>query len=170
MLARLQNYVITSNDVVDNEGEMVHYTFNADVEPANVAKALKDSKWVKAMNKEVKSIEDNNTWSLIEFPQGKKAIDVKWVYKVTMNPKGEVIRHKARLVAKGFLQKEGIDFDEVFAPVARIKTIILVIGLAEINSWNICQMDVKCAFLNGPLEKEVYVKHPVGFVKHYEER
>ena len=133
--------MVTSDDVVDNEGELVHYAFYADVKPVNTAEALKDSKWVKAMNEEVKSIEDNNTWSLVELPQGKKAIDVKWVYKVKMNPKGEVTRHKVRLVAKGFLLKEGMDFDEVFSLVARIETIRLVIGLAEINSWHIVYGD-----------------------------
>ena len=100
MPARLQDCVITSDDVIDDEGELVHYAFYADVEPVNAAEALKDSKWVKAMNEEVKSIEDNNTWSLVELPQGKKAIDVKWVYKVKTNSKGEVTRHKERLVAK----------------------------------------------------------------------
>src|ERR1044072_8109551 len=115
------------------------------------------------MKEEVKSIEDNNTWSLVELPQGKKEIDVKWVYKLKMNPKGEVTRHKARLVAKGFLQKEGIDFDEVFAPVARHETIWLVVAVANINSWPLYQMDVKSAFLNGPLYEEVYVGQPPGF-------
>ena len=134
MPARLQDCVITSDDVIENEGELAYYAFYTDVEPVNAVKALKDLKWVKAMNKEVKSIKDNNTWSLIEFPQGKKEINVKWVYKVKTNSKGEVTRHKANLVAKGFLQKEGIDFDKVFSPVARIKTIRLVIDLAEINS------------------------------------
>jgi hypothetical protein len=89
---------------------------------------------------------------------------VKWVFKVKVNSQGEVTRHKARLVAKGFLQKEGIDFDEVFAPVARIETIRLVVGIANINNWSMYQMDVKCAFLNGPLEEEVYVKQPTGFI------
>ena len=103
MPARFQDCAITSDDVIDNKGELVHYSFYADVEPVNAAEALKDSKWVKAMNDEVKSIEDNNTWSLIELPQGKKAIDVKWVYKVKINSKGEVTPHKARLVEKGFL-------------------------------------------------------------------
>ena len=87
-----------------------------------------------------------------------------------LNPKGEVTRYKARLVAKGFLQKEGIVFDEVFAPVARIETIRLVVGLANINNWQMCQMDVKCAFLNGPLDEEVYVAQPAGFAKQGEER
>ena len=76
------------------------------------------------------------------------------------NPKGEVTRHKTRLVAKGFLQKEGINFDEVFVTVV----------LEEINSWHICQMGVRCAFLNGPLDEEVYVVQPVGFMKHGKER
>ena len=79
MPARLQDCVVTSDDVVDDEGELIHYTFYSYVEPVNTAEALKDSKWVKAMNEEVKSIEDNNTWSLVELPQGKKEINVKWV-------------------------------------------------------------------------------------------
>ena len=98
--------MITSDDVIDNDGELVHYAFYADIEPVNAAKALKDSKWVKEINEEVKSIEDNNTWSLIEFPQDKKSIDVKWVYKVKMNPKGEVTRHKQGLWQKDFYRKK----------------------------------------------------------------
>ena len=76
-----------------------------------------------------------------------------WVYKVKLNPRGEVTRHKARLMAKGFLQKEGTDFDEVFAPVVRIETIRLVVGLANMNNWQMCQMDVKCAFLKWPFRR-----------------
>lgn len=90
---------------------------------------------------------------------------MKWMYKVKLNPMGEVTRHKAKLVAKGFLQKEGINFDKVFAPVDMIETIRLVIGLANINNWYMCQMNVKCAFLNSPLDEEVYVAQPVGFMK-----
>lgn len=98
------------------------------------------------MMEKLKSIEVYKTWSLVELPQGKKTIDVKWMYKVKLNPKGEVIRHKAIRVAKGFLQREGIDFDEIFAPISRIETIKLVVGLANMNNWSICQTDVKCAF------------------------
>lgn len=83
---------------------------------------------------EIKPIKDNDTWSLVKLPKRKKAVDVKWIYKVKLNPKGEVIRHKARLIAKGFLQKERIDYDEVFALVARIKTIILVVGLTNMHN------------------------------------
>lgn len=85
-----------------------------------------------------KSIKDNDTWPLIELPKGKKEIDVKWVYKVNLNPKGEVVRHKVRLVEKEFLQKEGINYDEVFALVARIETIRLIVGLANMHNWSIC--------------------------------
>ena len=73
------------------------------------------------------------------------------------NRKGEIIKHKARLVAKGFLQREDIDFEEVFTPIARIETIRLVVGIANNNNWSIYQMDVKKFFLNGPLEEEVYM-------------
>lgn len=135
--------------MVNDEDKMVHYAFNVDVQPINAAEALKDSEWMKAMNEELKSIEVNNTWPLIELPQCKKSINMKWVYRVKLNPNQEVTRHKARLVAKRFLQKEGIDFDEVFIPFARIKTIRLVVGLSNMNNWHMCQMDVKCVFLNG---------------------
>lgn len=78
---------------------------------------------------------------------------MKWVYKVKLNPKGELTRHKSKLIAKGFLQREGVDFDEVFAPVAKIETIRLVVGLENMKNGYMCQMDVKCAFLNGSLDE-----------------
>ncbi|PNX79093.1 putative copia-type polyprotein [Trifolium pratense] len=81
-----------------------------------------------AMKEELDSIENNQTWELVDLPQRKKAIDVKWVYKLKVNSKGEITIYKARLVAKGFLQKEGIDYDEVFAPVTRMETIRLPPG------------------------------------------
>ncbi|KAI5393034.1 hypothetical protein KIW84_060256 [Lathyrus oleraceus] len=86
MSERLQECPITSDDVVNNEGELVHYAFYADTGPVNVVEALKDSRWMKAMVDNVKSIEDNGTWSLVEFLKGKKGIDVKWVYKFKLNP------------------------------------------------------------------------------------
>jgi hypothetical protein len=164
MPARLQDCEVTSDNQVNDEGELVHYAFLADTEPVSMTEALSNPKWISAMIEELNSIENNDTWSLVNLPQNKKAIDVKWVFKVKVNSQGEVTRYKARLVAKGFLQKEGIDFDEVFAPVARIETIRLVVVLANINNWSMYQMDVKCAFLNGPLEEEVYVKQPAGFI------
>jgi hypothetical protein len=89
---------------------------------------------------------------------------VNWVYKLKVNPKGEITRQKARLVAKGFLQREGIDYGEVFAPVTRMETIRLVIAIANFNDWPMYQMDVKSAFLNGPIDEEVFVAQPPGFI------
>ncbi|CAJ2633078.1 unnamed protein product [Trifolium pratense] len=135
----------------------------AESEPIDVNSALQSEKWRCAMKEELDSIESNQTWELVDLPQRKKAIDVKWVYKLKVNSKGEITRYKARLVAKGFLQKEGIDYDEVFAPVTRMETIRLVTVIANLNDWPMYQMDVKSAFLNGHIEEEVYVAQPPGY-------
>ncbi|KAL0356000.1 UNVERIFIED_CONTAM: Retrovirus-related Pol polyprotein from transposon TNT 1-94 [Sesamum radiatum] len=132
-------------------------------EPLSFEEAIKEKKWIQAMEEEIHSIEKNDTWELATLPSGHEAIGVKWVYKIKRNAKGEVERYKARLVAKGYKQKHGVDYEEVFAPVARLETIRLLIALAAQNRWPIHQMDVKSAFLNGTLEEEVYVKQPEGF-------
>jgi len=119
---------------------------------------------VQAMKDEINSIEKKDTWELATLPSGHQAIGVKWVYKVKKNANGEVERYKARLVAKGYKQKHGVDYEEVFAPVARLETILLLVALAAQNRWPIHQMDVKSAFLNGTLEEEVYVEQPQGFM------
>ncbi|KAK2359746.1 putative mitochondrial protein [Trifolium repens] len=164
MPARLQECEITADNEVTEEGDLVHLAFMGESESINVNDALKDEKWVNAMKEELDSIESNHTWELVDLPHKKKAIDVKWVYKLKLNSKGEVTRHKARLVARGILQKEGIDYDEVFAHVTRMETIRLVTAIANMNDWPMYQMDVKSAFLNGPIEEEVYVTQPPGFV------
>jgi len=87
------------------------------------------------------------------------------VYKVKVNPKGEVVKYKARLVARGFLQKHGVDYEEVFSPIARLETVRVVVAHASMQRWKIHQLDVKSVFLNGELEEEVYVEQPTGFVK-----
>ncbi|KAK2454958.1 hypothetical protein QL285_002459 [Trifolium repens] len=160
---RLADCEIAPDNVVDNEGEIVHYVMLADTEPIDVKAALKSKVWKEAMNEELRSIEKNKTWDLCDLPSDKKAIDVKWVYKAKQNPEGKIIKYKARLVAKGFLQKQGLDYDEVFSPVARHETIRLVIALACSRRWPLFHLDVKSAFLNGPLEEDVYVKQPPGF-------
>ena len=117
------------------------------------------------MNKELMAIEKNNTWQLTDLPKGHKAIDVKWVYKIKVKANGEIDRYKARLVAKGFEQREGYDYEEIFSPVARMETVRLIIALAAQRQWKIHQMDVKSAFLNDPLDEEVYVKQSSGFIQ-----
>ena len=123
----------------------------------NFEEAQEKKSWRSAMDEEINSIQKNDTWELASLPNGHKAIGVKWVYKAKKNSKGEVERYKARLVAKGYSQRAGIDYDEVFAPVARLETVRLIISLAAQKSWRIHQMDVKSAFLNGDLEEEVYI-------------
>jgi hypothetical protein len=125
---------------------------------------VKDEKWINIMDEEIKAIEKNNTWELTTIPKEQKLIGVKWVFKAKNNAKGEIERYKARLVVKGYSQRPGIDYDEVFAPVARLETIRMVISLAAQNKWKIYQMDVKSAFLNGILEEEIYVEQPMGYV------
>ena len=115
------------------------------------------------MDDEIKPIEKNDTFELTTLPKGYKPIGVKWVYKIKKNAKGEVKKYKARLVSKGYSQEAGIDYDEVFAPVARLETVRLIISLAAQNRWKIHQMDVKSAFLNGVLEEEVYIQQPPGY-------
>ncbi|KAF0910432.1 hypothetical protein E2562_002897 [Oryza meyeriana var. granulata] len=105
----------------------------------------------------------NQTWRLVPFPPGHRPIGLKWVYKVKKNAAGEVIKHKARLVAKGYVQQPGVDFDEVFAPVARIESVQLLLALAAQEGWPVHHMDVKSTFLNGELIEEVYVRQPPGF-------
>uniref|UniRef100_A0ACD5TXY1 Uncharacterized protein n=1 Tax=Avena sativa TaxID=4498 RepID=A0ACD5TXY1_AVESA len=133
-------------------------------EPASVELALKEACWKQAMDEELSSIRDNQTWELADLPPGQRAIGLKWVFKVKKDPQGNVIKHKARLVAKGYAQRQGVNFDEVFAPVARMETVRVLIALAAHDGWEVHHMDVKSAFLNGDLAEEVYVRQPPGFV------
>ncbi|CAJ2637748.1 unnamed protein product [Trifolium pratense] len=161
--ARLNDCEVTQDNAVNDEGDLIHFALLADSEPLNYRDALKSNVWKRAMEEELKSIEKNQTWKLVDLPDKKKKIDVKWVFKVKLNPDGTMSKHKARLVARGFLQKHGIDYNEVFAPVARIETVRLVVALACKNKWSLYHLDVKSAFLNGPLDEEVYVSQPPGF-------
>ncbi|GKV38841.1 hypothetical protein SLEP1_g46706 [Rubroshorea leprosula] len=106
------------------------------------------------MAEEIGSIERNQTWELTDLPERHKTIGVKWIYKTKLKENGAVDKFKARLVAKGYKQEFGIDYQEVFAPVARMDTIRLVIALAAQNSWPIYQLDVKSAFLHGNLQEQ----------------
>lgn len=106
----------------------------------------------------------NETWELVDLPNHKKSIAVKWVYKIKLNPDGTVNKYKTRLVAKGFLKQPRVDFGEVFAPVTRVETIRVVVAFASLKHWRMWHIDVKSAFLNGPLDEEVFVNQPPRFV------
>ncbi|GJR97171.1 putative ribonuclease H-like domain-containing protein [Tanacetum coccineum] len=125
--------------------------------------ALKDPSWIEAMQDELLQFKLQKVWTLVDLPNGKRAIGTKWVYRNKKDERGIVIKNKARLVAQGYTQEEGIDYDEVFAPVARIEAIRLFLAYASFKDFVVYQMDVKSAFLYGKIEEEVYVCQPPGF-------
>jgi hypothetical protein len=133
-------------------------------EPQSIEQALSELCWRQAMQIEMQSIEANKTWEVSDLPKNQKAIGLKWVFKVKKDPDGNIVKHKARLVAKGYAQRQGVDFNEVFAPVARIETVRVLLALAAQNGWEVHHMDVKSAFLNGDLLETVYVQQPPGFI------
>lgn len=116
------------------------------------------------------SIQDNRTREMTTLPAGHRAIGLRWVLKVKKDSSGNVIKHKTRLVAKGYAQRHGVDFDEVFVPVARMETVRLLLALEAHGGWQVHHMDVKSAFLNGDLEEEVYVQQPPRYICDGEEQ
>lgn len=116
------------------------------------------------MNEEPDQIEKNDTWELVPRPHDKNVIGTKWIFKNKLNGNGEVIRNKARLVCKGYAQQYGIDYEETFAPLARLESIRMFLAFSSFWNFKVYQMDVKYAFLNGDLEEEVYIKQPEGFI------
>jgi hypothetical protein len=120
--------------------------------------------WKEAINDEMDSIMGNGTWELADLPKGKKPIGSKWIFKRKYYPDGSISAYKARLVAKGFRQREGIDYFDTYAPVARISSIRTLIAISALKGLYIHQMDVKTAFLNGYLKEEIYLEQPEGFV------
>jgi hypothetical protein len=134
------------------------------------ARSRSDGKqWEQAAQDEYDSIIKNKTWTLVDLPPGRKAIGCRWVFKVKRNAAGDIERYKARLVAKGYAQMEGIDFQETFAPVAKFNSIRILLALAAQQDFEVHQMDVKTAYLNGDLEEDIYMQQPEGFIQAGEE-
>nr|GEV27240.1 hypothetical protein [Tanacetum cinerariifolium] len=128
--------------------------FHSQEEPKRVHQALKDPSWIEAMQEELLQFKMQKVWVLVDLPKGKRAIDSKWIFRNKKDERGIVIKNKARLVAQGHTQEEGIDYEEVFAPVTKIEAIRLFLAYASFMGFMVYQMDVKSAFLYGTIEEE----------------
>ena len=128
--------------------------------------------WQKAMTEEIECLESMGIWETTPLPADRKAISCKWVYWVKRDADGNPMCYKARLVARGLMQVHGLDYDETYAPVMRLEMIQLLLGVAVARNWNICQVDIKSAYLYGDLDEEIYMKPlpnyevPKGHVLH----
>ncbi|KAK1603087.1 hypothetical protein QYE76_037260 [Lolium multiflorum] len=140
---------------------------NNDEDPATYEEAMMSpdsNKWQEAMKSEMGSMYDNKVWTLVDLPDSRKAVENKWIFKRKTDADGNITVYKARLVAKGFRQIQGVDYDETFSPVAKLKSVRILLAIAAFFDFEIWQMDVKTAFLNGDIEEELYMVQPKGFV------
>ncbi|GKD96464.1 retrovirus-related pol polyprotein from transposon TNT 1-94 [Tanacetum coccineum] len=153
---------------LEKNGEMCMFALTvSQTESKNVKETMANSAWIKAMQEELHQFDRLDVWELVDGPLYKNVINIKWVWKNKHDVENTVIRNKARLVAKGYNHQEGINFEESFAPVARLEAIRLFVAYVVRKSFPIHQMVVKATFLNGPLKEEVYVNQPDGFVDPY---
>jgi hypothetical protein len=139
-----------------------HYSFVSSFEPFKVEGALCDLDWVVAMQEELNNFKRNEVWSLIERPK-QNVIGTKWVFHNKEDGHVVVTRNKERLVAKCYSQGDGLDFDETFAPIARLESIHMLLAFATHHGFKLYQMDVKSTFLNGPIKEDVYMEQPPDF-------
>ncbi|GJW08439.1 retrovirus-related pol polyprotein from transposon TNT 1-94 [Tanacetum coccineum] len=140
------------------------FCFISTIEPKYVKEALKDKSWVVAIQEELNQFVANDVWELVPLPISQSVIGTKWVFRNILDENGIVSRNNARLVAQGYNQQEGIDYDETYALIARLESIRILLAIACANDFKLYQMDVKSAFLNGFINKEVYVAQPSGFI------
>ncbi|KAI3682224.1 hypothetical protein L2E82_50087 [Cichorium intybus] len=150
-------------DLNKNSELCMFNVFISKVEPKNVKDAFDHSDWIEAMQLELEEFERNKVWRLIPKPANASIVGLKWVYRNKLDTEGNVVRNKARLVVKGSCQQEGIDYEETFAPVARLESVQIFLAYVAHKNFDVYQMDVKCAFLNGDLKETVFVEQPPGF-------
>ncbi|KAE8242086.1 hypothetical protein A4X06_0g7253 [Tilletia controversa] len=149
-----------------NKGQEARTLDGQLLEPTSFAQALSREDrddWKSSMDDEYKSLIEMGTWELCHAPPGRKLIGCRWVYKVKTDPEGRAIRKKSRLVAQGYTQVEGIDYDETFAPVARLSALRMMVTLAIQLGLRLHGMDVKTAYLNGELDVDLYMRQPPGY-------
>jgi hypothetical protein len=147
------NYVVLVSNIID-------------AEPSSYEEVAEKKVWQDAMIEEYQSIMKNDVWDIVLRPKEKSMVTSKWLYKFKHVVDGSIEKFKARFVARGFSQKEGIDYEETFAPVVRYTSIRATMAIAAKMGWKLHQMDIKTAFLNGVIEEEVYVEQPQGFETH----
>ncbi|GKA06332.1 retrovirus-related pol polyprotein from transposon TNT 1-94 [Tanacetum coccineum] len=154
---------LENNEIINIKESKSHLLENV-IEPKNINEVLKDESWVIAMQEELNQFVSNYVWELVPNPMDETIIGTKWVFRNKLNENGVVSRNKARLVAQGYNQQEGIDYDETYAPVARLESIRILLAYAYALDVKLFQMDVKSAFFNGFINEEVYVAQPPGFI------
>ncbi|GKD59836.1 retrovirus-related pol polyprotein from transposon TNT 1-94 [Tanacetum coccineum] len=148
-----------------SDGDMCMYALTVStMEPKNVKEALTDPAWIESMQEELFQFKRLDVWVLVPPPDNIKPLTLKWLFKNKHDEENTVIRNKTRLVVRGYRQEEGIDFEESFAPVARMEAIRIFLAYAAHKSFTVFQMDVKIAFLHGTLKEDVYVYQPEGFI------
>ena len=127
-------------------------------------KSDEKEEWSVAMNSEIDSMNENDTYDVVPLPEGKKAVKGRWVYALKQDPSGNIV-HKARYVAKGYAQVAGVDYNETFSPTAKMTTIRILMQYAADHGLPVHQLDVKTAYLNAPIDCEVYLEQPPGYTK-----
>jgi len=154
-----------SNDYVVYMQES-DYDIGINKDPVSFSHAVESKEsmeWINAMKEELKSMQQNEVWDLVELPHGCKRVGCKWVFKTKHDSSGNIERYKARLVAKGYTQKDGVDYKETFSPVSKKDSLRIIMALVAHYDLELHQMDVKTAFLNGDLDEDVYMDQPEGF-------
>jgi len=162
----MNNYVSYENFSNSHKSFMTKLIKTQD--PTSFKEEAKNEIWITAMNHELEALKKNKTWNIMTLPIGKRPIGCKWIFKTKRNPDGTINNHKARLVAKGYTQLQGIDYNEMFAPVSKMTTLRTVLSMANTRGWYIHQMDVQNAFLHGNLDEEIYMAIPqgIGHISH----
>ncbi|XP_015158928.1 uncharacterized mitochondrial protein AtMg00820-like [Solanum tuberosum] len=140
-----------SYDKISNKYSAYIAAFSNNVKPRSYAEVAKDPRWIEAMKSGIEALQNNHTWDIVTLPEVKTPIGCKWIFKVKYKSTGEVERFKVRLVAKGYSQQEGIDYQETFSPIVKMKIVRSVLALAAQNHWHVHQIDVFNAFFQGDL-------------------